>query len=333
MKKYIQRFMTSLCVTLSILFPSLVFAHEQWFIDPTQELPPLPNFFIEWSATKIAIIAVAVVVFGIALFLHYWFKKRPFVKHIHAWLGNWNSLAPQIVRGALGALMLVAGVNGALFAPDLHLTSFPLSLAISIWVVQYVLAFALIFGVLVRPAAIIGTALYAVTFFFFPAKNLMSYVGFAGIFVYLVFTGSPVYVSALLEKYLKKYRLWFSHHGHYGIMIMRILLGLSFIFMGVAFKLLTPQHTLALLQTHDMNFIQWIGFRSFSNEMFVFAAGVCEVLFGLLLTLNILPRLVSLKLFVLFALTIFEFGLPELFGHLPIFAIFFAIATQKKEEA
>ncbi len=70
-----------------------------------------------------------------------------------------------------------------------------------------------------------------------------------------------------------------------------------------------------------------LGFANFSNEMFVLSAGICEMVIGILLILGLLPRLVGAKLFFLFTLTLGMFGVYELIGHLPLFAVAFALIT------
>ncbi len=106
---------------------------------------------------------------------------------------------------------------------------------------------------------------------------------------------------------------------------MRILLGFSFFIAGLYFKVIEPRYTLQMVAEHGLNFMPFLGMQWFSNEMFIFSAGLTEMLLGIMLLLGILPRLVAVFVMCMFTLTTFIFGMPEIAGHLPLYAGLFAI--------
>lgn len=329
---------TALCRILTIsliasLIPLVAAAHEQWFATEQALQAPLPEFYSTWSGVRIAMVAAAVVMLGVSYLFHRFFAKLKIVHRIHGALARFAPLAPRFIQGAVGVLLIVNSEHGSFMAPDLSLNALPYPIAATLWVLQYAVGFSLVFGWFVRPIGALGILLYGAAFAFFPAKQLIGYFGFAGAFAYMLILGNPERASLCTTKSIKKIAAWFDAHKSYALSILRITFGLSLIGMGIAYKLSTPQITLAAIANVNVNFMQMVGFENFTNEMFVFCAGLAEVLFGILLTFNILPRIVSLKLFVLFSVTVLQFGVIELFGHMPIYAILFVLMTQQEKES
>lgn len=328
-----KKILSKLILAFSALIPVTAFAHEQWFGGAMNPLAPLPYFFTSWSVARIALIVGAVAILALAYFIRPFISRLKIAHKIEEKVTSIGSLAPQLVRSALGILLIMASSQSLLFAPDLNLTQVPFALAVPLWSLQYVIGFALVLGLFVRPAALLGIALYGASFAFFPARNLLSYMSFVGIFIYLFMVGVPGMSCVLFKNKLSKMYRWLAAHEQWGVIAMRVMFGLSFIYMGFAFKLLNPQLALNVVEKAPLNFIALLGITSFTNEMFVYAAGLAEVLFGIVYIFNILPRISSLKLFSLFTVTIFIFGLGELFGHLPLLAGFFTILTYQKKES
>ncbi len=327
-----KKILSKLIFVISLLIPSAAFAHEQWF-GPADPLAQMPEFFTTWSAARIVLLVGFFVMLAVAIVIRPFLSRFKIARLIEEKITSVSSLAPQLVRGATGVLLIVASTQGILFGPDLRLESIALSISIPLWATQYVLGFAFVLGLFVRPAAIAGVLLYATSFVFFPVVNLLSYLALVGLFVYLFFVGTTGNSVVLFKNKLSKFYSWIAAHQDWGFIALRTLFGLSFIAMGIAFKLTHPQMALALMEKVPLNFMSMLGFTAFTNEMFVYAAGLTEVLFGLLYVFNILPRIVSVKLCLLFSMTIFIFGLRELFGHLPLIAGFFTVLTYQKKKS
>ena len=61
------------------------------------------------------------------------------------------------------------------------------------------------------------------------------------------------------------------------------------------------------------------------DEVFIWAAGTTELTIGLVIMSGQLTRPVMAVGAVLFSVTLFVFGWPELLGHLPLFGIMFLL--------
>lgn len=123
--------------------------------------------------------------------------------------------------------------------------------------------------------------------------------------------------------------IYFSRHAPppHLLMVLRVALGVSLVCLAFMEKLLQPQLAINVLQQFPLNFMSYLGLP-FSDLWFVLAAGIVELLVGLLLILGWLVRttiLVLLGLMVASNAYFFAAGnnalaMMELVGHLPVFA-------------
>ena len=108
----------------------------------------------------------------------------------------------------------------------------------------------------------------------------------------------------------------------YAVVVLRIALGLQLMTLAIHNKLSQPGATLLFLQDYPFyNFMQQLGFESYTHLHFVLAAGLFELVFGAMLVLGWAPRFVLLCLSGIFATTAALNGVAEVLGHLPIFAV------------
>lgn len=112
-----------------------------------------------------------------------------------------------------------------------------------------------------------------------------------------------------------------------GLLLVRSLLGLSLVSLAFTEKLNDPLRALSLLEQYDFNFMAQAGF-SYSDRLFVYSAGLVELLIGLVLLMGWVSRLTVMVLFIFmiatnsyfFAIGEHYMAWVELIGHLPIFA-------------
>lgn len=112
-----------------------------------------------------------------------------------------------------------------------------------------------------------------------------------------------------------------------GLLVVRSLLGVSLITLAFTEKLKDPTMALALLEQHNFNFMAQLGFN-YSDRLFVYSAGVVELLLGFVLLVGWVTRLAIAALFVFMVSTnayfvlvgAYRMALVEAIGHLPIFA-------------
>ena len=95
--------------------------------------------------------------------------------------------------------------------------------------------------------------------------------------------------------------------------------GVALIVVAFVEKLANPQLALTFLADNpQLNVAQQIGL-GMSDLEFIRAAGVIEVLFGLLLISGALPQVCVIVAGIPFNATLWFFGATELVGHLPVY--------------
>ena len=102
--------------------------------------------------------------------------------------------------------------------------------------------------------------------------------------------------------------------------------GLAIVVLAFTEKLVSPDLGVAFLKAYPhFNVAQEIGVTWFTDERFVYAAGIVELAIGAALLSGILPRLVIFGMFVPFNLTIPFLPPTELMGHLPVFSVMYVL--------
>ncbi|BFM16034.1 hypothetical protein R50073_22170 [Maricurvus nonylphenolicus] len=109
--------------------------------------------------------------------------------------------------------------------------------------------------------------------------------------------------------------------------ILRIGLGLQLIILAIHNKLLNPALGLAFLEQYPWNFMKMLGVPEFGDLEFVFAGGIAELCFGLMILLNWSTRFATLSITFFFTATALILGLHELVGHIPIMAVAIALIS------
>lgn len=324
MKSYLSR-VTLILVALFV--PLTAFAHEKWFVSEIPAGSGVPAFFTEWSGIKMWMIAGAVGAFAIACLIHNALSGKRIEKNARSFFASYKGWVAPIMRGSLGLLLVGAAYDRVFMAPDLSLQGLPGMLGQALVYVQLLIGLLLALGIVVRFASLLGIIVLAISFMYFPLYSLMSYVAFLGLFLYLAMLGDASLPNThRLKLFPGLQKLVHAQHWEpYALPLLRIIFGICFISEGVYFKVIEPRYTLELVQQYGLNFMPMLGMTGFSDAMFVFSAGLTEVLLGVLLLVGILPRLVALFIMGMFTLTTFIFGMPEILGHLPLYAGLFAI--------
>lgn len=300
-----------LSAAVIFLFPPLAQAHEQWFMNDAP-LPAIkPELFTTWSFITVSFIVAAIAAVACSWILHRALMHKNPTKAARDFFTRYGAEVAGIMRASLGLALVVAAVQGFLFAPDLPATTTGAGKDFFIFL-ELIIGLGLVLDIVSSLMALLASVFFIMMLFLFPVGSVAAYVFFFGISLFLFLTKKSQIFP--LQKYTS-----------YAYTIMRILLGFSFMYGGVYYKILQPQYALTFLQSHHVNFMQMLGISSFSDELFVLAAGVTEIMFGLLITLCILPRLTAACVFVFMLVPIAIFGIQDLFGHLPIFAGLFAI--------
>jgi uncharacterized membrane protein YphA (DoxX/SURF4 family) len=289
-------------------------AHEKWFTDSSK-------FPITWGEafslkTLLVIVAVAAGL-GVAYGLDWYLKTlRPNIlprtvrlserqlERIFAWV-------PLLLGLHAAVPLLVSGLQLRLFAANLQL---PRNFFGGVMcLLQITVALSFVYGALTRVFAVVLLALFPLGFLFFSPPYVLEHLDLAGIAVFLFITGrGPFSVDALigsparpLARYLK-----------YAVPSLRILTGCAIVVLGFTEKIWNEQLAQSFLAYQDFNFARPLGF---SNEAFILAAGIVEILVGAVLISGKLTRLVIAVAWIPFNLTLPFLGWVELSGHFPVY--------------
>ena len=306
-------------VVASAFAAATVHAHERWFVEEGTHAGEAfaPEFTVLAAiATSLGFLALALV------FTHTIWYRRMSAVAAPAQRFLPEGMEWRLIALLAGIMLIADSINGVFLAPELRIAEGWLGLLalasqafIGLLLLSQV-SFALA-GLLVLVAAT-PMALVA-----FSAGMLIDYLlEFGALGLALIFVGLSSCPDQLACNMMKVNPRRFSHLP---LPIIRIGLGLSLIVLAVHNKLADPNFALTFLDEHDFNFVLALGFTGFSNLHFVFGAGLVELGLGVLLVAGVATRITAAVLFGFFLATLFALGLPELLGHLPLFAIALAL--------
>ncbi|MBI2638590.1 DoxX family membrane protein [Candidatus Peregrinibacteria bacterium] len=311
----------------SLFAAPTVFAHEKWFINSATVPLGKPLLFSQWSSVNASAALLGIFALLAALLIHFAVRPHRWARSMRSFFGKWAAWVPSVLRTLTGLLLFSASFSRFLFAPDLQTAVLPLPVERVLLAVQLLVGLAFIVGIFPRFMSLLGLTLYIVALGVFPWFDVLSYLFFVGIFAFIFIVGDPSLPKVRSMKIFPNLEN-FSHLKEakpYAMSLLRMFAGIAIMFVAARFKLYEPGYALEFLRTHNVNFMPALGFVNFSNELFVLAAGIIELLLGFLIFLGLLPRLSGAVLIICFTLTLGLFGIYELLGHLPLFAVAFAM--------
>ncbi len=244
-------------------------------------------------------------------------------------LGSYQDLVPWMLRLSVGLPLVGAGYGGYLFSPAVQIPARQLQVA---------LGFLLLFGLATRAVAIVGLGVYLAAVVAQPDLLLaMEYVpGFLAIA--LLGSGRPsadnvlqrvasadgtVYgqidpihrVAAWLNARLEAYTAVVPT-------VLRVGIGLSFVYLGVVQKLGDPASALAVVEKYSLTSVVPV-----DPGLWVVGAGLVEAAVGLALIVGLFTRASAGTAFCMLTLTLF--GLPDdpVLAHVTLFGMTSALVT------
>jgi uncharacterized membrane protein YphA (DoxX/SURF4 family) len=309
-------------IGLTFFFSPMANAHLRWFVEKPDIAAPstLPldiNTFFIFLANFLII--------GLALAYSYTSTFRP-IKLIQSWIHHklpqgfeWKLIA------ILTGLMLWGNTFTSVFlAPNIHVTQgwlFTTGL-----ILQFILGGLLIFQRSITIPALAIVLVAVTSLFFVPLSVIIDYLfEFVGLGLALALIGPRInsFDSQLFKKIAK-----LSQMSKKALPLARIATGLTLITLGIHDKLIDPNLGVSFLKKYPLNFLPSLGFHTFSDLHFTYAAGITEVVFGLLILFGLAIPLTTLIVAGFFVTTLFIFGIHELIGHAPIFGIAFMLIAR-----
>lgn len=255
-----------------------------------------------------------------ALVLWHWRGKRPLLPGPIALGATPERLAvtmgwlPLLLAVHTAVPLLVGGVQGQLFAPNLQMT---LPASAFVGLLEIGVALLLFYGIFARYAALGLAAIWTLGLVLFGPVLMFEHVIFLGIAAFFAIVGrGPLAVDRVFGAWAGAREPLLG----YAIPALRICTGLGLAWLAFTEKLLNMPLALAFVAEYPfVNFPAELGLPV-SDATFIRMAGTTELLAGLLLISGAFPRAVILFLWLPFNLTLAVFGWRELVGHLPIYA-------------
>lgn len=294
-------------LALLALFPALSYAHVKWFAEPVMDMRPYEitdKFVINWILITIAIVLVG-------LFLE---KKTKTPVWLETKIPKWKDKILSISSIGFGLAFILFSAYGYVFAPNLEASG---RMGLLLLGLQALIGLMFLLGIYARAGAVLLIGLFALATFKYGISNTVDATEILGIALFMLIAGRPKW--RIIESL--KIKEWFSKWSDYAVPILRVGTGINLMVLGFTEKILTPSLTQNFLANYHWNFMEVLGFASFTNYWFAFSAGMTEFIFGLMLLLGLVTRITTIALAVFLATTLYLLGPVELIGHLPHFAI------------
>ncbi len=296
--------MKNILAVLLAIFPVGVLAHTRYVIS---EDVPLPVYGITDSFSPLLDpwnLILICIVFGAVLLLYSVAQKLDFIKHkldrIDSRIAAYQHLVPWILRISLGILLLGSATHDVLVSPVAHISGFS--------GIQTVVGFCLLAGFLLTPMTLAALILYlyAVST---DSYLLGNFEVFGALLATLAFANPSPGVDDLFgipQLAIK----WLQQHS---TTILRIGIGIAFLYLGIYEKFLHPELSFAVVQKYNLTSLIPV-----SAGMWVMSAGIIEALLGICFILGFKTRLCAAIAFVVLATTFF--GLREdVVAHVTLF--------------
>lgn len=303
----------SILIPLILLFSQNCFAHLRWFVE---DEGPYKDVTYQMDWLMFCIISGG----ALFVFICFWLEKKStehnafynILSKPYPMAGlEWHFLSLII------AIMLTINIiQGVFFAPNLILSE---TMKLNGMIIQLSVLAMLFISPLLS-----GVLLILIIFSLpsmLPVALLIDYLfEFVGLALALILISPRI--NHRDRSLLKKLDLPIPFGATNATRVLRLSIGLQLLTLAIHNKLLDPGMGLVFMEENSFyNFIALMGFEQFTNLHFVFAGGVAEALFGIMLILGISTRFVMFVVAFFFIMTSFLTGIHELIGHLPIFSI------------
>jgi hypothetical protein len=305
-----------LAMAAALLLPLPAAAHERWFVENDEAYPVHYELLLSLPVL-LGVLASAALIGGLWLLRRLAGGDNLFPRV--GFLRRFDPSAPVVIAIQTAIAIIFTAVNMRLLAVNLDVGG-PLGLLLA--GAQLAVAFCLISGLCARAAGLALVGLVLTVGLLFGPLAMLEQTIFAGVGLYMALMGrgmvdpeQPARPPNPLARYTPL-----------APTILRVCAGLSIAVLAFSEKLLNPALGVAFLREYPhFNVARLLGFAWFSDERFIFAAGIVELAIGAALLAGILPRLVIFAMFVPFNLTIPFLPASELLGHLPIFSVMYVL--------
>jgi len=307
-------------------------AHVDYVTDEPEDVVQVVEFIVQTLSEPFnaALFAVGTVGAIAAVVAGLWLRGRvPDFRVLATTLDSYRDLVPWMLRLSIGLPALGAGFSGYLFTPVVG-TDYRIPLI--------AVGFLLLTGTATRAVALVGLVLWITGAILNPALLLALEFPFAFVAIVLAGPGRPSGDGMLsrlastpgtyyrevdpvrritegVSKRLDEYEALVP-------VIVRIGLGLAFIYLGVAEKLLNPARAMLVVEKYNLTAVVPV-----DPGVWVIGAAATEIGVGLLLLGGFLTRGTAAVAFIVLTTTLF--GLPDdpVLAHVSLFGLTSAVFT------
>ncbi len=282
-------------------------AHARWFVD---HVPPN-----EWSFAaepRTLLYLVAAVVATLALRVAARWVPQPDIR----WLERLVPWMPFSVRVHLAVALVGLLSAGVFLAPTMNLDLDPVGILLGLLMAAS--AILLVTGWHARVGALLLAVAGPLGMLVFGVGWIVQRADMLGLALFVLVAGAGRW-SADAELG----RTGDANEERLGqaLWLLRMATGVALIAVGYAEKLANPRLAQRFLDQSGDEFNLFRLVRLPVGDLeWIRAWGAVEVLFGLLLISGALPQLLVVVVGIPFNVTLYFFGLPELLGHLPVYA-------------
>ena len=283
-------------------------AHVKWFTDPR---PHPTHYELLLTAPVLAAFAIALVAVGVAYLIQHHVPEPRAIRSLE----RFARTGPLALRIALGVSLIAAAIAGWLFVPSLAVD--PDAGGYAVLAVEALCGGLILAGWLTRQAALLLAALGVVAMVPFSFESILEQVHILGIAVFLFITGPGA--MSLDARRGAQGSIADRRAPAAALLLLRLAMGFGIAYGALTEKLLNPPLAQALLDERAfLNLLRPLGV---SDPVFIWIAGLTELVIGIVIVSGQLTRPAMAVGFVLFSVTLLVFGLPELIGHLPYYGI------------
>ncbi len=253
----------------------------------------------------------------------------PDIDVLRATLAGYDDLVPWMLRLSMGLPLVGAGFAGYYFSPAVDGQPSLLLLGFG---------FLLLFGLATRAVAAVALVAYfaglastselLLAMEYVPGLVAIVLVGggrpSADHMLGAVASASGTYYGRVdpVNRFADRFRALIEPYTRYAPTVLRIGLGVVFVYLGLIEKLLQPSRTLGVVAKYDLTAVIPV-----DPGAWVLGAGLAEIALGVLLIAGLLTRGVAAGAFVVFTLTLF--GIPDdpILAHITMFGLASAVFT------
>lgn len=316
-----KRFAALACLYFVSMAPA--FAHVKWFLGRSEAeilREPKPELFLHpCFANVVPVICAVCVLIASVIMGREWSRSlvHRLMTHFAIRLEDKINLFMGLTTGAS---LIYCAANHFLLAPNFIICSHcPWWLAPA----ECLTGLLLFFGLFTRFAAVAFLGLLGYTFLKHSMADCLDLVPLYGLAFYFLLAGRNHYS---LDNLFKRDQVPSSKVIELGHVLVRLATGIGLMILGFDEKLCHPQLALELMKhAPTLNFM---GQLNMSNDMFIFCAGLVEVVLGMVLVVGSFPRIAVLMLAGVFAATTLIFGTTELVGHMAYYGIICSVVMR-----